>query len=54
MTNHEKLVKFAEKHGSTLTPKTKVKVKKADVSTAAKQKDLILQIASDLGYLEKD
>jgi hypothetical protein len=54
MTAHEKLVKFAAKHGSTLTPKAKVKVKKSDISTAAKQKDLIIQIAQDLGYLEKD
>jgi len=52
MTTHERLKKFAEKHGAILTPKVKVKVKKADVTTA-KQKDLIIEIAQDLGYVEK-
>lgn len=52
MTKHEKLVKFAEKHGVALTTKTKAKLKKADISTA-KQKDLLIEIAQDLGYVEK-
>ena len=52
MTPHQKVKKFAEKHGAKITRPEKVKLKKADISTAAKQKDLLIQVASDLGYIE--
>jgi hypothetical protein len=52
MTAHEKLKKFAEKQGLVVSTKVKVKLKKADVTTA-KQKDLLIEIAQDLGYVEK-
>lgn len=48
----DKLREFAGKHGVTVAVKEKTKVKEADVSTAAKQKDLVLQMAKDLGYVE--
>lgn len=49
---HAKIKKFAEKHGATLPEKQKIRIKKADVTTA-KQKDLLIQIAKDLGYVDK-
>ena len=48
---HEKIKKFAEKHGAVVVEKVRVKQKKADVTTA-KQKDLVIEMAQDLGYVE--
>lgn len=52
MTPTEKLIGFAEKHGATLKKDGKPKQKASEIATAAKQKDLIIRIATDLGYLE--
>lgn len=49
---HAKIKKFAEKHGVVVVEKVKVKQKKADITTA-KQKDLVIEMAQDLGYIEK-
>jgi hypothetical protein len=42
--------KFAKKKGIELKP-VKVKDNLANINSAAKQKDLLIQIATDLGYL---
>lgn len=51
MTATEKLKAFAEKKGIILKPE-KVKESPANINSAAKQKELLLKIATDLGYLE--
>lgn len=52
MTPHQKVKIFAEKHGAKITKPGKMKQKKSDISNTAKQKDLLIQLATDLGYLE--
>ena len=47
----EKIKKFAEKHGIVLKPE-KVIDSPANINSAAKQKELLLKIATDLGYLK--
>jgi len=43
--------KFAKNKGIELKP-VKVKESPANINSAAKQKELLLKIATDLGYLE--
>jgi len=50
--NVDKLIEFAEKHGAKLKKEAKEKQNASDISTAAKQKELLLRIATDLGYLQ--
>ncbi len=50
MTASERLAQYLKKKG--IEPKLKTKLKASEISTAAKQKDLIISIAKDLGYLD--
>lgn len=52
MSSKDKLKAFVCKHGFQLPSKKKTKVQPSDVSNSAKQKELLLQIASDLGYIK--
>jgi hypothetical protein len=53
MTAIERIMKFAGKRQIEIRNKAKEKSKAADISNAAKQKELLLKIATDLGYVEK-
>ncbi len=50
MTAGERLAQYLQKKG--IVQKQKVKQKSNDITTAAKQKDLIINIAKSLGYLD--
>lgn len=52
MNKIEKIIEFAEKHGATIDRTKKAKQKKSEINTTAKQRDLVIEIATDLGYLE--
>lgn len=52
MTPTEKIEKYLIKRGVTFEEKSKVKQKTSHISTAAKQKELLLTIAADLGYIQ--
>lgn len=52
MTAAEKIEKYLEKRGVETKPKLKVKRKASDITTAAKEKELLITIASDLGYIQ--
>lgn len=43
--------KFAKKHGLKLKPKRE-KENSSNINSAAKQKELLITIATDLGYLK--
>lgn len=47
----EKIKKFAEKHGIALKP-SKKKELTANINSTTKEKELLLKITKDLGYLE--
>ena len=51
MKNHEKILSYLDKRGVKPTKKVKVVTKQADLKTAAKEKELLLRIATDLGYI---
>lgn len=51
MTAQERIVKFAKKAGVKLKKQAE-KESPANISSAAKQKALLIKIATDLGYLE--
>ena len=50
MNAGEKLAQYLNKKG--IEPKQKTKQNPSDISSAAKQKELLITIAKDLGYLE--
>lgn len=52
MTPAEKIVKYLEKRGVKPPEKAKLKFKEADIKTAAKEKELLITIAADLGYIQ--
>jgi hypothetical protein len=52
MTPTEKIIVFAEKHGAKMKKNEKQKQKALKISTATKLKELVIKIATDLGYLE--
>jgi len=51
MKASENLIKFLEKKGRPVAP-VKVKEKESGINSAAKQKELLLRIGRDLGYIE--
>ena len=51
MNAAQKIEKYVVKRGFILNEKGKIKQKASDISTAAKQKDLLITIASALGYI---
>lgn len=50
MTHGEKLIEILKKKGKETKP-AKVKGNAADLNSTAKQKDLLVKIATDLGYM---
>jgi hypothetical protein len=52
MTPAEKIEKYLLKRGVQIQPKIKTVQNQKDISTSAKQKDLLLTIAADLGYIQ--
>jgi hypothetical protein len=53
MTPAKKIEKYLEKRGVKVNAKLKAAQKKADISTTAKQKELLIAIAADLGYIQE-
>ena len=51
MKASENLMKFLEKKGRPVAP-AKVKEKESTITSAAKQKELLLRIGRELGYIE--
>lgn len=51
MTAIEKIIKYASKRGVTINEAKEIKEEKA-ISSTAKQKELLLTIARDLGYVK--
>ena len=52
MNAHGKLKKFAKKHGLELKKTKKVKANKTKINSTKKHNELLITIATDLGYIE--
>lgn len=52
-TPAKKIEKYLEKRGVKVAVKIKAAQKKADIGSAAKQKELLITIATDLGYIQE-